>query len=140
MDNKAVITVKIFGSEYTIKGVAEPDYIYSLAAFLNEKMAEIQDATGLKDEKKIAILAAINICDELFDTRKSTKENYVSKDHLQAIRNRVEDLIAKVDRETPPELTEIPEQDAPPPVAEPEEEEPTKKEPIESPDEEKPTE
>ena len=80
MNNKAVITVKIFGSEYTIKGVAEPDYIISLANFLNEKMAEIQDATGLKDEKKIAILAAINICDELFETRKATKSEYVSKD------------------------------------------------------------
>ena len=92
--DKSVITVNIFGSEYTIKGVAQPDYIVSLAAFLNEKMHEIQEATGLKDEKKIAILAGINICDELFESRKSTKEAFVPKDQMQSIRNRVEELSA----------------------------------------------
>ncbi|HDT15267.1 MAG TPA: cell division protein ZapA, partial [Firmicutes bacterium] len=58
--SKSVITVKIFGNEYTIKGVAQPDYIITLANYLNNSMQEVQDATGLKDTKKIAILAAIN--------------------------------------------------------------------------------
>lgn len=99
--DKSVITVNIFGSEYTIKGVAEPDYIVSLAAFLNTKMHEIQEATGLKDEKKIAILAGINICDELYESRKNTKEGFVPKDQMQSIRNRVEELISLIDRESP---------------------------------------
>jgi cell division protein ZapA len=101
--DKSVITVTIFGSEYTIKGVAEPDYIVSLAAYLNTKMSEIQEATGLKDEKKIAILAGINICDELNEARKSTKENFVPKENMASVRNRIEGLISLIDKESPSE-------------------------------------
>ena len=103
--DKSIITVNIFGNEYTIKGVAEPDYIISLANYLNAKMQEVQDATGLKDVKKIAILAAINISDELFEIKKTMKEEYVSNEQLGAIRNRVEELIALVDEELPESAT-----------------------------------
>lgn len=99
--DKSIITVNIFGNEYTIKGVAEPDYIMTLANYLNNKMSEVQEATGLKDVKKIAILAAINISDELFETKKSMKESYVPNEQLQAIRNKIENLISLIDKELP---------------------------------------
>ncbi|MCE5299923.1 MAG: cell division protein ZapA [Spirochaetia bacterium] len=101
---KSVITVNILGNEYTIKGVARPDYIISLANYLNNRMTEVQEATGLKDAKKIAILAAINICDELFDLKKQLKESYVPNDQLTTIRNRIEQLIALIDTSFPAEL------------------------------------
>ncbi|MFP4465933.1 MAG: cell division protein ZapA [Candidatus Goldiibacteriota bacterium] len=103
--SKSVITVKIFGNEYTIKGVAQPDYIITLANYLNNSMQEVQDATGLKDTKKIAILAAINICDELFDTKKSLKEDHVPAEQFRAVRNKVENMIGLIDSELP-ELSE----------------------------------
>jgi cell division protein ZapA len=114
--DKSVITVNIFGNEYTIKGVAEPDYILTLANYLNNKMAEVQEATGLKDVKKIAILAAINISDELFDAKRSIKESYVPNEQLQAIRNKIENLIALTDKELPstPETREEEPKSAPP--------------------------
>lgn len=112
--DKSVITVNIFGNEYTIKGVAKPDYIISLANYLNNKMTEVQEATGLKDAKKIAILAAINISDELFEAKKAMKESFVPNDQLAAIRNKVEGLIASIDRNLPSELTTSSETDAPP--------------------------
>jgi len=99
--DKSVITVNIFGNEYTIKGVAEPEYITSLAAYINSKMSEVQDATGLKDTKKIAILAAINLADELFDAKKNLKEKYVPKEQFNLIRGRVENLISLIDKEIP---------------------------------------
>lgn len=101
MENKSIITVNIFGNEYTIKGVAQPDYIISLAAYLNSKMTEVQDATGLKDAKKIAILAAINISDELFEAKKQLKDDYVPNSQLASIRNRIEELISLIDKEMP---------------------------------------
>ncbi|MBN2754077.1 MAG: cell division protein ZapA [Candidatus Goldbacteria bacterium] len=99
--DKSVITVNIFGNEYTIKGVAEPEYITSLAAYINNKMTEVQYATGLKDTKKIAILAAINLADELFEAKKNLKEKYIPKEQFQAVRNRVENLISMIDKELP---------------------------------------
>lgn len=105
--DKSVITVNIFGNEYTIKGVAKPDYIISLANYLNNKMSEVQEATGLKDPKKIAILAAINISDEMFEAKKSMKDSFVSNDQLALIRNRVEGLIAMIDSNIPSELITV---------------------------------
>jgi len=108
--DKSVITVNIFGNEYTIKGVAEPEYITSLAAYINNKMTEVQDATGLKDTKKIAILAAINLADELFDAKKNFKEKYIPKEQFQIVRNKVENLISMIDKELPSGI--IPEKEA----------------------------
>jgi cell division protein ZapA len=101
--DKSIITVNIFGNEYTIKGVAEPEYIVTLANYLNNKMSEVQDATGIKDAKKIAILAAINIADELFESKKQIKDSTVPKEQLQVIRNKVENLISMIDKELPSE-------------------------------------
>jgi cell division protein ZapA len=101
--DKSIITVNIFGNEYTIKGVAEPEYIVTLANYLNNKMSEVQDATGIKDPKKIAILAAINIADELFESKKQIKDSTVPKEQLQVIRNKVENLISMIDKELPSE-------------------------------------
>lgn len=97
--DKSIITVNILGSEYTIKGAGKPEYIISLANYLNNKMLEIQEALGLKDEKKIAILAAINITDELFELRKKISEDMVPKEQLQTIRNKVEGMITSIDKE-----------------------------------------
>ena len=105
--DKNIITVNIFGSDYTIKGVAEPDYMLKIAAFINSRMNEIHDATGIKDPKKIAILAAINITDELFEVKKSLKEA-VPPEQLALIRNRVETLIGMVDSVLPASTVEIP--------------------------------
>lgn len=68
--DKSIVTVNILGSEYKIKGFGEPEYIITLANYINNKMQEIQESLNIKDEKKIAILAAINITDELFELRK----------------------------------------------------------------------
>ncbi len=100
--DKSIITVNIFGNEYTIKGVAKPEYIISLANYLNGKMNEVQETTGLKDAKKIAILAGINITDELFECRKLLKEHVPSEqldEQMAAIRSRIEGLIGLIDKE-----------------------------------------
>ncbi len=63
------VQVEIFGQTYSIKGVADPGYIKSLAAFVDERMKEAQKATGTVDSSRVAILAALNIADELHRLR-----------------------------------------------------------------------
>lgn len=60
------ITVDIMGTQYTIKGDAESNYIYELSKYVNEKMAEIASSHGNINTTKVAILAALNIADEYF--------------------------------------------------------------------------
>jgi cell division protein ZapA len=57
--------VHIFGQTYSIAGDLEPAYVQKLAAYVDEKMRAIAEATGTVDTQKAAVLAALAIADEL---------------------------------------------------------------------------
>lgn len=60
------VKVDIFGKTYTLKGDADPDYVQKVAAFVNERMNEVAGGSSVTSTTKVAILAAVNIADELF--------------------------------------------------------------------------
>ena len=62
------LSVMIFGSEYKIKG-ADPDYIQTVAKYVDVKMRELDKRLASSTPTKIAILASLNIADELFRER-----------------------------------------------------------------------
>ena len=57
--------VQIFGQTYSIAGDLDPAYVQKLAAYVDEKMRTISDATTTVDTQKAAVLAALSIADEL---------------------------------------------------------------------------
>ena len=61
-------SVTIFGSEYKIRG-ADPDYIQVVAAYVDGKMRELEQRLPAGSHTKLAILASLNIADELFRER-----------------------------------------------------------------------
>ncbi len=67
VDNRAKVT--IFGNTYTIQGDAPAEYITQLAAYVNEKMEDVQRNISSGSPLQIAILAALNIADEYFQVR-----------------------------------------------------------------------
>ena len=69
------VSVNILGRTYDVE-VAPGDelLIYSLAEYVEQKLAEAQRDTGIVDTQKLAILAALNIADELFRL-KNSREN-----------------------------------------------------------------
>jgi cell division protein ZapA len=69
MDAKNVVQVQIFGHSYTIRGEAEQDYIMGVAAYVDRKMREITEKLPVASLSKVAILASLNIADELFKER-----------------------------------------------------------------------
>ncbi|HYO16957.1 MAG TPA: cell division protein ZapA [Thermoanaerobaculia bacterium] len=57
--------VEIFGRVYHVRGSEETEHLQSLADLVDRKMREVaQHVTG--DTARIAILAALNLADELF--------------------------------------------------------------------------
>jgi cell division protein ZapA len=62
--------VEIYGQRYKIKGVGGEQYIAELSFFVDKKMREISEHTPTVDSLKVAILAAINIADELFKLKR----------------------------------------------------------------------
>jgi len=63
---KTRVKVTIFGREYTIMSEVDPDYINKAAAFLDGKMREVAENFPNVSENRVAVLAALNITDELF--------------------------------------------------------------------------
>ena len=86
MEDANVTTVQIFGREYKIKGYADKDYIQEMASYVHGKMKELSNNSSLPSQERLAILAALNIADELFQERKETSETFSSveqrADHL----------------------------------------------------------
>jgi len=74
------VTVTIYGHEYTLKGEADSDYVQKVALFVDRKMREVADSSTVASTAKVAILAAINIADELFRERQKRHEALATLD------------------------------------------------------------
>lgn len=65
----AATTVTIFGQEYTIRGGEDPKYVAEIAKYLDQRMREVSRNAAQVSTVRVAILAALNITDELFQHR-----------------------------------------------------------------------
>lgn len=72
-DNKK-IDVTIFGRSYTLMGSANPEYMLTVCKYVDSKMEEISTANPQFDPLKTATLAAVNITNELFQSREQSKD------------------------------------------------------------------
>ena len=69
MSEDKVIPVEIHGQRYPIRSSLEPEYVARLAQYVDEKMKAAADSTPTGDSLRLAVLAALNIADELFRCR-----------------------------------------------------------------------
>ena len=69
------VTARILGEDYTIRGRMPQEHIERIAAYVDGKMLQISEAYPKLGTSRVAVLAAINMADELF----KIKEQY---DHL----------------------------------------------------------
>ena len=74
MERSKSMRVQIFGSEYHVKAEADPDYIKTVAAYVDEKMREVAESQSIVSSTKVAILAAINLADEVFQERRKREQ------------------------------------------------------------------
>jgi len=92
MDNDNLARVTIYGHEYTVKAPTDSSYIKNIAEFVDTKMREVQDKMpNEQSTERIAILAAMNISDELLAIR-NDKESFSTE-----IENKVQSLIEIID-------------------------------------------
>lgn len=63
-----VIPVEIDGRRYQIRSALDPEYVVRLAAYVETRIRLATDATPDADALRLAVLAALNIADELFRT------------------------------------------------------------------------
>ena len=77
------IKVEIYDQAYTVRSDGDPEYLKQLAEYVDERMREISSGTLTVDSRKVAILAALYIADELHRLQK----NYDQADEQLATRS-----------------------------------------------------
>ena len=87
---KNVLKVRIYGAEYLIRGQADVDYMQSVVDYVNNKMLEVDQNIRVDSSLKVAILATLNIADELFRDR-AEKEKL--RDELEKKMKQLNELI-----------------------------------------------
>lgn len=86
-----ILKVKIFGTEYPLKVNADLEYVEKVADYVDIKMTEVQAAKPSRPLHQIAILAALNICDELFEQKNQDKIEMVQfKERLELLNEKLE--------------------------------------------------
>jgi cell division protein ZapA len=71
MSEKNVVSITIAGDEYNIRAEATPEYTRECARYVDTAISEItRSSRSVMDPHKAAILAALSLADQLFQTRR----------------------------------------------------------------------
>lgn len=71
---KFAVKVMIGGDEYTLRSDLPPEYTREIAAYFDQQVKKVLSQGGLVETHKAAILAALDITNELFLARKEERE------------------------------------------------------------------
>jgi cell division protein ZapA len=86
------VKIEIYDQVYNVNGDQDEKYLQELAAYVDGKMRSIAEATHMVDSLKVAVLAALNIADEMFTVREKQQE-------IEGpLRKRVEKCVAMVEK------------------------------------------
>jgi cell division protein ZapA len=68
------VKIEIYDQMYNVNGDQDEEYLKELAAYVDGKMRTIAESMHMVDSLKVAVLAALNIADEMFTVRQRQQE------------------------------------------------------------------
>jgi cell division protein ZapA len=74
VEESPTIKVEIYDQAYTVRSDGDPEYLKQLAEYVDQRMREISSGTLTVDSRKVAILAALYIADELHQLRRAHEQ------------------------------------------------------------------
>ena len=89
---KQVVRVTIVGEEYSIRSDATPEHTRAVAAYVDEAIRRVLNGGGVVEPRKAAILAALQITDQLMEAEQAA----------QALTGSLRSLSSEVQRWLPP--------------------------------------
>src|SRR5580765_3566138 len=92
MTDPKSVSVEIFGQRYPIRSSLDIEYVKRLATFVDGKIRAAGDSAPSGDPVRLAVLAALNIADELFRHLENTSATSGS------VAERAEELERLLDR------------------------------------------
>ncbi|OGQ49637.1 MAG: hypothetical protein A3I09_01755 [Deltaproteobacteria bacterium RIFCSPLOWO2_02_FULL_47_10] len=85
------VEVTILGQKFVIRSDSDETYVREVAAFVDQKMADILQKTKTISNLNAAILSAMNIADEFFSYKRKKEQTY------QTVTKKIEDVIGLID-------------------------------------------
>ncbi len=98
--SKNVVRVTIAGDEYTLRSEATEEHSEAVASYVDQAIRKVQQSGSVVEPHKAAILAALQITDELFTARESLAE---VTGYMQALSEEVSHWLPPAKRATPAE-------------------------------------
>ena len=92
MTDPKSVSVEIFGQKYPIRSSLDAEYIKRLAEYVDGKIRAAGDSAPSGDPVRLAVLAALNIADELF------RQLETSRASAGSLTERAEELERLLDR------------------------------------------
>ena len=83
-EKRSSVKVTIVGQELTIRSDASPEHTREVAAYVDKTIRTIMNSGAVVESSRAAILAALQITDELFRARNAQHELNASMDALSA--------------------------------------------------------
>jgi len=90
-----VVTVNIFGADYALRAGADPEYIRNVAADVDRLMREIQSRVKHASATKIAVLAALQLADQL---RALHQQSRVGTQDMQELAKQTDSILSRLDQ------------------------------------------
>ena len=94
---KQVVRVTIVGEEFSIRSEATPEHTRAVAAYVDEAIRRVLNGGGVVEPRKAAILAALQITDELMQAEQAA----------QALTGSLRSLSSEVERWLPPPSVKV---------------------------------
>lgn len=77
------VAVRIYGQDYTVSGERDENTIIEIAAYVDAKMREIAKFFSGGSQGSLAVLAAVNIADEYFESKEKIAELEKAKEQME---------------------------------------------------------
>ena len=74
-DAERIVPVVIHGQRYPVRSALQAAYVAELAAYVDEKIRVAADENQTNDSLRVAVLAALNLADEVFRYRQDRAAN-----------------------------------------------------------------
>jgi len=75
-ESKRRITINIMGEEYAIRGSSSPEHLQKVAEHVDSIMQQLSESNPHMSRHKIAVLASINLADELLRLKKDAGDEH----------------------------------------------------------------
>ncbi len=91
-----VLKVRIYGAEYEIRGPSDANYSKRIADYVDNKMREVDKNVRVDSSLKVAILATLNITNELFKEQEDKERIRIQlEDKIKKLNARIDQQLSK---------------------------------------------